>query len=151
MAPGRPKPLVRLLEERYECRETEGGCGAQRGERCKTWATGKPTPPHTDRWRQDDAHRYAEWQRRRPEPGSVEAMLAKLEDDLLAAAALVRRLEQLAGNERRPRVAPGPPPLGKDHDTHRTEVPSDDVTTDQHTRPTVRVTWQTGPRKGSRP
>jgi hypothetical protein len=60
---------TRLLEARWACREVEGGCGAQPGERCKTFASGKPTQPHEDRWAQQRAHDAAEDQRRRrPSP-----------------------------------------------------------------------------------
>ena len=51
MRPDTPT-LVTRLESMYRCRETEGGCGARRGEKCKTFAAGKPTQPHADRWRQ---------------------------------------------------------------------------------------------------
>jgi hypothetical protein len=49
----RPQPtLAARLERLYRCRESEGGCGAKRGQKCKTFARGKPTQPHQDRWRQ---------------------------------------------------------------------------------------------------
>lgn len=43
-----------MLTQDYTCREAEGGCGAEKGEQCKTFARGKVTQPHADRWRQWD-------------------------------------------------------------------------------------------------
>lgn len=62
-----PRSYVALLVARWACRESEGGCGAAPGERCKTWADHRPTSPHADRWRQQETHDWQEAMRRKRE------------------------------------------------------------------------------------
>ena len=90
----KPKPTVAaILEGRYGCREREGGCGAERGEKCKTWDKGKPTAPHADRWRQWEiaGHPGAWWHQvndeRQPPVGSREDLL----DGISKSLALIER------------------------------------------------------------
>lgn len=44
--------MAEILVTTYRCRDEEGGCGAAVAEQCKTFAAGKPTVPHEDRWLQ---------------------------------------------------------------------------------------------------
>ena len=99
----KPKPTVAaILEGRYGCREREGGCGAERGEKCKTWDKGKPTAPHADRWRQWEAagHPGAWWHgedgrdgyQRQPPVGSREDLLDGIEKSL---ALIERNISEL--------------------------------------------------------
>jgi hypothetical protein len=83
---------TRQLEMRWACRETEGGCGAQPGEPCKTYATGKPTYPHVDRWNQQRGSDYREEMRHRRADWRGQSVLVgvKLTEEMAAAVDVAR-------------------------------------------------------------
>jgi len=93
----KPKPTVAaILEGRYGCREREGGCGAERGEKCKTWDKGKPTIPHADRWHQwERAGSPGAWWHENERP-KVKILVERIERNLAAIEADLELLAEVA-------------------------------------------------------
>ena len=93
----KPKPTVAaILEGRYGCREREGGCGAERGEKCKTWRAGKPTIPHADRWHQwERAGSPGAWWHENERP-KVKILVERIERNLAAIEADLELLAEVA-------------------------------------------------------
>ena len=93
----KPKPAVAaILEGRYGCREREGGCGAERGEKCKTWDKGKPTIPHADRWHQwERAGSPGAWWHENERP-KVKILVERIERNLAAIEADLELLAEVA-------------------------------------------------------
>jgi hypothetical protein len=99
----KPQPTVTaILIERYVCRDSEGGCGAERGEQCKTLQRHKPTACHADRWRQWEleGHPGAWWHgvnddERQPPIGSAEDLIDGIERSLAIIERNIKELKRL--------------------------------------------------------